>query len=163
MISTALALAMSLQGATESAIAIKNDDPETWVVEYPRLIRPQVVAYRNCLSRSNRVVRGQADFEIQHRADLPRCAEIEEKAKADAGVALAGAKTTLTPEQIEELFSRIGQIHVARGRDLDNQFTRRLQRAAATQEAYANSGSNLLLDRSVREANQEAEESSAQD
>ncbi|MEL7219629.1 MAG: hypothetical protein AAGK01_14525, partial [Pseudomonadota bacterium] len=67
MISTALALAMSLplslQGATETAIAIKNDDPETWTVEYPRVIQPQVIAYRNCLGSSNRMVRGKADFE----------------------------------------------------------------------------------------------------
>ncbi|MEL6531297.1 MAG: hypothetical protein AAFQ27_15165 [Pseudomonadota bacterium] len=170
MISTALALAMSLplslQGATETAIAIKNDDPETWTVEYPRVIQPQVIAYRNCLGSSNRMVRGKADFEMQHRADLPRCSEVAEESKAEAIEAMANTKTTISEQDLDQLFTNIGRIHVARGRDLDDQFTQRLQRAEARQQNYSeNRPEGRILDRSIDEAKAETvtEATSAQD
>jgi len=164
MITTALVLAMSLQGTAETVIAIKNDDPETWTVEYPRIIQPQVLTYRNCLGSSNRIVRGEADFEMQHQADIPRCSEVAMKAKAAANEAMVGAKTTITAKDLDQLFANIDRIHVARGRDLDNQFTLRLQRAQATQDEYkANRAEGLILDRSVAEANAETETTSAQD
>jgi hypothetical protein len=72
----------ALQSVGEAPVAVKNDDPKTWVVEYPRLIRPYVQDYRRCLNLSNRRVTGVADFEEQHRADVPRCAE--ERAEAVA-------------------------------------------------------------------------------
>ncbi len=164
MITTALVLAMSLQGATETVVAIKNDDPETWTVEYPRIIQPQVAAYRNCLGSSNRIVRGKADFEMQHRADIPRCAEVALETKAAANEAMVGASTTISAEEVDQLFANIDRIHVARGRDLDNQFTLRLQRAEARQEEYkANRPEGMILDRSVSEANAETDTTSAQD
>ncbi|QUL37233.1 hypothetical protein [Erythrobacter sp. JK5] len=163
MISTALALAMSLQGATETAVAIKNDEPETWTVEYPRIIRPFVVQYRNCLGSSNRIVRGVADFEMQHRSDIPRCADIAAQAITRSNAAMIGAKTKLTPEEVDRLFGNIGMIHIARGRDLDNQFTQRLQRAEARQVEYReNQGDGLLLNRPVQEPVQESEPLDAQ-
>jgi hypothetical protein len=127
---------LALQSTGEALVAIKNDDPETWSVEYPRLIQPHVADYRRCLGVTDRRIAGKADFEAQHAADLARCAPRRAKAVAAANAALVGAKTTLSPEQIEQLFTNIGKIHVARGRDLDLQFTSRIAGAAAASDAY---------------------------
>ncbi len=118
IIATLLAPLFVLQSSGEAVVAIKNDNPETWTVEYPRLIQPQVQEYRRCLKVTNRTVTGVANFEAQHRTDLD------------------GAKTTMSPEEIERLFDNIGKIHVARGRDLDQQFTSRLSGAEAASTAY---------------------------
>jgi hypothetical protein len=136
IIATLLAPLFVLQSSGEAVVAIKNDNPETWTVEYPRLIQPQVQEYRRCLKVTNRTVTGVANFEAQHRTDLPRCAEARAKAIAEANAALDGAKTTMSPEEIERLFDNIGKIHVARGRDLDQQFTSRLSGAEAASTAY---------------------------
>ncbi|MEL7319993.1 MAG: hypothetical protein AAFN04_15290, partial [Pseudomonadota bacterium] len=37
MLLTSLALVLSLQSSGETLTAVTNDDPETWVVEYPRV------------------------------------------------------------------------------------------------------------------------------
>ena len=136
IVATVLAPLFMLQAAGEALLAVKNDNPETWSVEYPRLIQPYVADYRRCLSVANRRIAGTADFERQHAADLTRCAEVKAKAIAASNADLAGAKTTLSPEQVNTLFDNIGKIHVARGRDLDAQFTSRMAGAAATSEAY---------------------------
>ena len=147
MISTALALALSLQGATETAVAIKNDNPETWSVEYPRLIRPYVVRYRNCLGSSNRIVTGEANFERQHASDIPRCAETKAETKAGALEAMRGARTAISADELDVLFRNIGLIHVARGRDLDDQFKERMQRSAAAINTYeANRPKGLVIE-----------------
>ena len=138
MISTALALAMSLQGATESAVAIKNDNPETWSVEYPRIIRPYVVEYRKCLNAANRRVTGEADFEAQHRSDIPRCADISDETKSGAIEAMMGARTRISAQEVDVLFKNIGLIHIARGRDLDDQFMMRMRAAERAQTNYEN-------------------------
>lgn len=140
MLSTFLGLALSLppgllfslQGAAESAVAVQNDDPETWVVEYPRIIRPFVVQYRQCLNVSDRRVTGKPDFEEQHRTDIPRCAKEREKVMMGAEAEMAGAKTRLNTAQLNAVFDTVGFIHVARGRDLDDQFR---QRVVASQQA----------------------------
>lgn len=131
-----LAPLMALQSVGEAVVAVKNDNPETWTVEYPRLIQPQVADYRRCLAVTNRKVTGTPDFEIQHAADLPRCAAARAKAEAEANAALAGAKTAMSPQEVEQLFANIGRIHVARGRDLDQQFNARVAGAAAASETY---------------------------
>ena len=136
ILATLLAPLLTLQSTGEAVVAVKNDNPETWTVEYPRLILPQVQDYRRCLKVTNRTVTGVADFEAQHRADLPRCAPVRAKAVAEANAALDGAKTTMSPEEIERLFDNIGKIHVARGRDLDQQFASRLSGAEAAAAAY---------------------------
>lgn len=133
---TLLAPLLALQAVGEAAVAIKNDNPETWTVEYPRLIQPQVADYRRCLVVTDRRIAGKADFEAQHAADLARCGERRAKAIAEANELLASAKTTLSPAQIDELFTNIGRIHVARGRDLDQQFTSRIAGAQAASDAY---------------------------
>lgn len=136
MLLTSLALALTVQAGAETAIAIRNDDPETWVVEYPRVIRPFVVQYRQCLNVSDRWVRGKADFEEQHRTDIPRCAKEREKAITASNAAMEGSKTRIGPEEINTLFDNIGLIHIARGRDLDDQFKQRVAASAAATEQY---------------------------
>lgn len=127
---------LALQSSGEAVVAIKNDNPETWSVEYPRLIQPLVQDYRRCLTVTNRTVTGVANFEAQHRTDLPRCAQVRAKSIAESNALLDGAKTTMSPEEVERLFDNIGKIHVARGRDLDQQFSSRLAGAEAATTAY---------------------------
>lgn len=136
MLAALLAPILALQSTGEAVIAIKNDNPETWSVEYPRLIQPQVADYRRCLAVTNRNIAGKADFETQHAADLARCAERRAKAITESNALLDGAKTTLSPAEVDRLFANIGKIHVARGRDLDQQFTSRLAGAEARNNAY---------------------------
>lgn len=136
MIAALIAPLLTLQSVGEAVVAIKNDNPETWTVEYPRLIQPYVQDYRRCLKVTNRTVTGIANFEAQHAADLPRCAEQQAKAVADSNAALAGAKTAMTPQEVEQLFANIGRIHIARGADLDKQFRQRMAGAEAASDAY---------------------------
>jgi len=136
MIAALLAPLLALQSVGEAVVAVKNDNPETWSVEYPRLIQPQVVDYRRCLAVTDRRIAGKADLESQHTADLARCAERRTRAVAEANQLLAGAKTALSPAEVEQLFTNIGRVHIARGRDLDQQFISRLAGAAAATDAY---------------------------
>lgn len=136
-----------LQVAGESAVAIRNDNPETWTVEYPRVIQPQVAAYRRCLAVTDRRIAGKADFESQHAADVARCAASRAQAIGEANDILAGAKTTLSPAEVDRLFDSIGKIHVARGRDLDQQFTARITGTQAASDAYeANRPKGLVIE-----------------
>jgi len=136
MLLTSLALVLSLQSSGETFTAVTNDDPETWVVEYPRVIRPFVVQYRQCLNVSDRWVRGKADFEEQHRTDIPRCAEERETAIKGAAAEMASAKTKLNQDELNTLFRNIGLIHVERGRDLDDQFRNRVAASEAAIEEF---------------------------
>jgi len=136
IVATVLAPLFMLQAAGEALLAVKNDNPETWTVEYPRLIQPYVADYRRCLTVANRRIAGTADFEAQHAADVARCAEVKAKAIAASNTDLAGAKTTLTAEQVDTLFDNIGKIHIARGRDLDQQFLARMAGAANASDTY---------------------------
>jgi hypothetical protein len=136
MLATLIASLIALQATGEAPVAVKNDDPETWSVEYPLLIKPQVASYRRCLALTDRRIAGKADFEAQHAGDVTRCTKAREAAITEANAALAGAKTTLPPEEVDLLFTNIGRIHVARGRDLDLQFNARMVGAQAAGEAY---------------------------
>jgi len=138
MITTAIAALMSLQAAGEIPIAIKNDVPEMWTVEYPRVITPFVRDYRRCLNYSNRQIRGVADFEVQHRADVPRCAEVREMAVAKSKEAVVAGDfgDEFTVEDVDLVFAHIGRIHIARGADIDRQFTIRLQASNKAQDEY---------------------------
>ena len=139
--------AFTLQGSVTTAEAIRNDDPETWVVEYPRIILPFVVRYRRCLNLTDRRVTGAADFQAQHRSDVPRCAKERKAATADAIEAMEGAKTYISQEQLTAVFDTLEAIHVARGRDLDDQFK---QRVAASEKAgreyFENRPEGLVLE-----------------
>lgn len=138
MFSLALAPLLALQATGETAVAIKNDTPETWTVEYPRIIIPFIEDYRRCLNVVNRKVTGRADFEEQHRTDIPRCAEASEDAQTGANRLLAnrGEDQEYTPKDVSEIFAHIGRIHIARGADLDQQFTQRMLAAEKGQEEY---------------------------
>jgi hypothetical protein len=67
---------------------------------------------------------------------LARCAPQKATSIAEANEILATAKTRLTPAEVDTLFDNIGKIHVARGRDLDRQFTARVDGAQAASDAY---------------------------
>lgn len=137
-LSLALAPIFSLQAAGESAIAIKNDAPETWVVEYPQSISPFIQDYRRCLNVVDRRVTGMPDFEVQHRADVVRCEKVSGEAQAGATRVLAnrGSYDEYTADDIAPTFEHIGRIHIARGADLDKQFAMRLQGAERAQGEY---------------------------
>ena len=157
---------LALQATGETAVAIPNDNPETWSVEYPRLIQPFVADYRRCLALTNRRIAGKADFGTQHEGDVARCAEARAKAIGDASAALDGAKTTMTREELDQLFTDIGRIHIARGNDLDKQFLERLSGAEAAGDAYeANRPKGLVIelrDASVVKATTDAAAAAAQ-
>lgn len=138
MLAALVAPLLALQSGGETLVAIRNDAPETWTVEYPRLIQPFVADYRRCLTIANRDFIGQPDFEVQHRADVPRCAKVSETAQADANRALAnrGESAEFSPDDVRETFQHIGRIHVARGGDLDSQFRQRLAGAQAITDNY---------------------------
>ncbi|MEM7701352.1 MAG: hypothetical protein AAF251_05390 [Pseudomonadota bacterium] len=129
-------LPVTLQGAQQTAVAVINENPETWTVEYPRIIRPFVVRYRQCLNISNRRVTGRPDFEDQHRTDVPRCVEQREKAMEGARTEMVSAKTRLSATELHAVFETVAQIHIARGRDLDDQFKQRVAAAKAVHSQY---------------------------
>jgi len=140
MISLSLLIApmIALQGAGEVPVAIENDVPETWTLEYPRIVQPFVDDYRRCLVTQMRRVTGEADFEEQHRNDLPRCAEEFEAAQTGAIRVLSGRTgyAEYTPDDVRDIFEHIGRIHIARGADLDNQFTFALRSMEANRTQY---------------------------
>ena len=133
-----LAPLLALQAAGEIPVAIANDAPETWTLEYPRLIQPYVADYRRCLTGQLRRVRGQADFEMQHRGDVTACAEEFEEAQQSALTVLSGRSeyTDYTAADVREVFEHVGRIHIARGADLDNQFTMLQRNASAAIDQY---------------------------
>lgn len=157
---------LAQQSGGEAAVAVTNDNPETWSVEYPRLIQPQVAEYRRCVAVTDRRIAGKADFATQHTADLARCADRRAAAIAAANAAFVGAKTAMTPAEVDQLFTNIGRIHVARGADLDMQFTARMAGAAAASEAYeAGRPKGLVIelhDASVVKARTDASAAAAQ-
>jgi hypothetical protein len=135
ILSAAGALGLVMQGAGQTYVALPNDVPETWTVEYPSLIQPFVDDYRRCLNIENRIFRGTAEFEEQHRRDVPRCETVSRKAQGAANDILArrGEAAAFTPEDVAQTFDHVGRIHIARGADLDNQFRSRIEAAAAAQ------------------------------
>lgn len=136
MFLTSLALVISLQASGETPVAVVNDNPETWSVEYPHVIRPYVTDYRQCLNIANRRVTGAADFEAQHRLDLPRCEEARETAMVKSIDAMENSKARISASEVEALFENIGQIHISRGRDLDSQFRARIVASEAAAKQY---------------------------
>lgn len=137
-LSLILAPMLMLQGVGQAPVAIKNDAPETWTLEYPRLIQPFVDDYRRCLAGQMRRVTGNADFELQHRSDLPSCEQVSIEAQAAATAALAAREgySDYTADDVREIFEHAGRIHIARGADLDQQFTFVFQRSEAAREEY---------------------------
>lgn len=116
---------LALQAAGQAPVAIKNDAPETWTLEYPRVIQPYIDDYRRCLTGRMRRITGEATMESQHRADLPACEKEFEEAQANSNRVIGGRGeyAEYTPADIREVFEHIGRIHIARGADLDGQFS----------------------------------------
>lgn len=138
MFSLALAPLLALQAAGQTPVAIQNDAPETWTVEYPRIITPFIQDYRRCLNVVNRMVSGEANLEEQHRSDIPRCAEKSLEAQAGANRVLSnrGELEDYAPADVAEVFEHIGRIHIARGADLDAQFVNRMASAERAETKY---------------------------
>jgi hypothetical protein len=139
---------MALQGAGQTVVAVPNDSPETWTVEYPQLIQPFVEDYRRCLIGANRKITGQPDFEIQHRSDVPRCTAVSQEAQAGANSQLAGRGeyADFAHADVDEIFQHLGRIHIARGADLDNQFSQRMQASAQARTDYDERPRGLVLE-----------------
>ena len=133
-----LAPLLALQSAGSAPLAIENDAPETWTLEYPRIIQPYVEDYRRCLTIRMRRVTGEADFEMQHRGDVEACEPESTTAQSAAPASLSGRGdySDYTATDIREIFEHIGRIHIARGADLDNQFTFALRSMLAAREEY---------------------------
>jgi hypothetical protein len=140
-LSLLIAPLLALQGVGEAPIAIENDAPETWTLEYPRLIQPFVADYRRCLTGQMRRVTGEANFEAQHRRDVAACETEFEMAMAAASAALGGRGeyAEYTPADVREVFEHVGRIHIARGADLDSQFTFLMRNAQAARDEYESS------------------------
>lgn len=158
---------LALQGVGSAPVALKNDAPETWTLEYPRIIQPFIEDYRRCLTGQMRRVTGEANFEDQHRSDVMTCAEESEEAQTAANAILAGRGEyeDYSPSDIAEVFDHIGRIHIARGGDLDNQFTYLLRRAEELRDQYEEERPKGLVlelhDASVVKARTEAAAASA--
>ena len=133
-----LAPLLALQAAGQAPVAVANDAPETWTLEYPRIIQPYVADYRRCLTGQMRTVSGEANFEIQHRRDVAACSKQFEEAQKAASSVIAGRSdyNDLTASDVREVFEHIGRIHIARGADLDNQFTYIQRSMQAAQDQY---------------------------
>jgi hypothetical protein len=149
MFALILAPVLALQGASATAVAIKNDAPETWTIEYPYVMAPMVQDYRRCLNMADRKVTGNADFEQQHRTDIPRCAEVSLELQAEANAILAGRAgyEDYPPKHVAEIFDHIGRIHIARGADLDQQFMMAIEGAERARDQYeANKPKGLVIE-----------------
>ncbi len=138
ILANTLAPMIALQGAGQALTAIENDAPETWTLEYPRVIQPYIEDYRRCLTGQMRRVTGEANFEDQHRSDVPRCNDERAAAEQSSNAAVSGRGeyADYTPADMVEVFDHLGRIHIARGADLDNQFTYLMRTAAAAQDTY---------------------------
>ncbi|MEP3422508.1 MAG: hypothetical protein ABJN35_12290 [Erythrobacter sp.] len=167
-ISLIIAPMIMLQGVGQAPMAIENDAPETWTLEYPRLIQPFVEDYRRCLTSQMRRVTGEANFEEQHRADVPRCDAESTDAQNAANSALATRTgySDFTSTDVRLIFEHAGRIHIARGADLDQQFTFLMRTAQAARETYEEErpkGLVLeLLDASVVKARTDATAAAAE-
>lgn len=113
--------------------------PETWELTYDIAMQPYVTDYKNCLEHTNLIFDGRPNVEEQHRAALPRCAEIRAEGilRANAVLARRGRTDTMPPEQVTEAFDTLGYIHIQRGRNLDQQFTLQMRAAEERQRQYA--------------------------
>lgn len=130
MIAAAAALVLGLQTMPAIPLAQPDSGPvkETWTLEYDIAILPYIEDYKRCLNYGNRVARGLPDFEEQHRADLPRCAKVEQESiTASVGtITRRGLIATYPADQIADTFYRLGQIHIERGRFIDDSFRQRM-------------------------------------
>ncbi|NVE95354.1 hypothetical protein [Altererythrobacter lutimaris] len=133
MLTTALALTLTMQAAPNMDQAVETALPTYWVTEYPIIIKPLVDDYRRCLNYADRRFRREADFAEQHAADIPRCEKLKAKLVRQSEEALRQGRWSevLAPEKAGDVFRTVAEVHVSRGRDFDRQ----LMRQYAMQEA----------------------------
>ena len=83
---------------------------QTWALEYDVAITPFIDDYRRCLNYGNRIASGRADFEQQHRADIPRCEEVYDNSidAANRMMASRGRANSFTPSDVTRAFDTIG-------------------------------------------------------
>ena len=136
IIGPSIAMVLSLQSVDQGVVAVRPEDPQTWTLEYPVIIRPLVREYYNCLQSGVKIIDGKSDFESQHRADIPRCAKRGEQLLADAKMIIARSKRPgqASDAELENVFETLRQIHIERGRDIDEQFAMRLKDSARYQD-----------------------------
>lgn len=146
-LSLIIAPLLALQSTGEAPVAIKNDDPETWTLEYPRIIQPYIEDYRRCLTGRMRTITGEANFEAQHRSDVPSCADVFAEAQASANAALSrtGDASEYPAERVRAIFENIARIHIARGADLDSQFSFALRSMAQYEQDQGDGRPNALV------------------
>ena len=124
---TLLALAFLMQAAPApdsfTSDAVEGREEPYWITEYPIIIQPLVHDYRRCLNYADRRFRGEADFEEQYAADLPRCEKLKQKliAKSERALRTGRWGEVLAPERAGDVFRTVADEHVARGRDFDRQ------------------------------------------
>ncbi|MFL0355123.1 hypothetical protein ACI5KX_01485 [Erythrobacter sp. GH1-10] len=132
---------IALYGASDDGVLAGSEytkAPDQWEVAYDVAIQPYLDDYRRCLGYANRIFNGVPNVEEQHRADLPRCAGERQEAIAQSNAALArwGRAGEMPPSEVERTFDAIGQIHISRGRNLDQQFQLQLRAAEERQRQY---------------------------
>lgn len=130
MLTLTLSAILSLQSAAETAIAIRSENPESWVLEYPVVVAPHVEDYYNCLKSRNHVIGGGLGFEAQHRSDIGKCIKQRERSLQAARNVLErrGSIAGFDAASMIPVFASIEAVHIARGRDLDQQLARRMGR-----------------------------------
>ena len=138
-IALTLAIFAQATAASPQVASSENGDPtraETWEIAYDIAMTPYIEDYRRCLNYGHRVASGVADFEEQHRSDLPRCAdELEEAIEAsNAALERRGRSDIMTPDMVARVFAHQGEIHIGRGRNIDQQFTRQIASYEAKQK-----------------------------
>ena len=97
-----------------------------WELSYHTAIRFHIGDYRRCLNYGNRIVRGEPDMEMQHRADVPRCRKARDEAiEASINTLRDREIKVMNEDDVREAFRVVGLIHIERGKNIDDQFVRR--------------------------------------
>lgn len=142
-LTTAALLGASLQAAGANQDSVLDGTqytklPETWELSYDIAIKPYLDDYKLCLEHTNLMFNGTPNVETQHRAAIPRCADVREAGIVQSNAALEqrGRSSTFTPEQVSEAFEVLGYIHTQRGRNLDQQFTLQMRASKERQRLY---------------------------
>jgi hypothetical protein len=148
-IGAAVLATTSAAAANQNTVALPSEEdsvlggseytklPETWELVYDVAMSPYVDDYKRCLEHTNLILDGTPNVEQQHRAAIPRCAGVREKAieESNAAVARRGRTASMPPSAVIEAFKALGYIHIERGRNIDDQY--KLQRRAAEERRLA--------------------------
>lgn len=111
------------QEAGTKVVAVLPDDPTSWTLEYPYMIAPYIDDYYNCLKSRELFAGDERSFETQHRDAILQCSKVEVRSESEANAILArrGRSAATTPDDVAGFFATIRMIHIARGKDIDDQ------------------------------------------